>query len=36
MLDNNIHMMIYGSGLKSKGKLEINELIDGKNVTPGL
>ena len=33
MLDNNIHMMIYGSGLKSKGKLEINELIDGKNDT---
>ena len=32
MLDN-IHMMIYGSGLKSKGKLEINELIDGKNDT---
>ena len=33
MLDNNIHMMIYGTGLKSKGKLSINELIDGPNDT---
>jgi len=33
MVDNNIHMMMYGSGLKSKGKLALNELIDGKNDT---
>ena len=33
MLDNNIHMMIYGTGLKSKGKLTINELIDGPKDT---
>lgn len=33
MMDNNIHMMMYGSGLKSKGKLSLNELIDGKNDT---
>ena len=33
MLDNNIHMMIYGTGLKSKGKLTMNELIDGPKDT---
>ena len=33
MMDNNIHMMIYGSGLKSRGKMKINELIDGPNDT---
>jgi hypothetical protein len=33
MMDNNIHMMIYGTGLKSKGKMKLNELIDGPNDT---
>lgn len=31
MMDNNIHIMSYGSGLKQSGKLKINELIEGKN-----
>jgi len=33
MMDNNIHVMSYGSGLKQKGRLNINELIEGKNDT---